>query len=144
MLIYTICKSCPTSSAQPSRHVISAFHYSSSLWEDTSHHTGERCSVKINKCQLPSRDSCSKAAFVLDGPCIPYGSGLCCRTVWCHTWAHRQCEHVVCFQYTLLGTQLLISGSWEVFFKKNKKTNGLHKGNVNLMVHESTFLENKH
>lgn len=63
------------------------------------------------------------------------------RTAWCHTWAHRHCEHMVYLQYTLLGTKLLISGSWEVFLKKS---NGLQKGNVNLMVHESIFLENKH
>lgn len=94
-----------------------------------------RKSLHKDKCQLPFRDTCSKGAFVLDGPWVPSGSGLCCRTAWCHTWAHRQCENMVYFQYILLGTELLISG-----FKK-KKSDGLHKGNVNLMVHESSARE---
>ena len=45
-------------------------------------------------------------------------------------------EHIYFFQYTMLGTVLLISG----FFLQS---NGLCKVSVNLMVHKNTFLENK-
>jgi len=45
-----------------------------------------------DKCQLPFRDTCNKAAFMLDVSCIRSGSGLWLRTPLRHTWSHwSQC-----------------------------------------------------
>lgn len=68
-----------------------------------------------DKCQLPFRDTSAKLlscwmvpAFLLE---VVSAAGLPDATP-----GHiGKCEHMDYFQYTLLGTELLISGSWGFF-----------------------------
>lgn len=86
-----------------------------------------------DKCQLPFRDTCSKAAFMLDVPRICSGSGLWLRAAFHHSLVTLEAGLNT---LTFLSRQCLERCFWFLYFLQ---LNGLRKLSVNLMAHKNTF-----
>lgn len=126
-LISSICQFNPTTFAFQCTHPSSVRAHKSLL--------GKKM-LRRDKWQLPFRGTCNKAALVPDVPRICSGSRLWLGAALHHTWSRwRQCWTRYFFQYAC---------SEQCFsFQFFSQLNGLHKVSVNLMVHKSTFQENK-